>query len=502
MVTVTRPPGTPYVKGDQLVSTSPFSGGEVGRFQVAGEPGVARALAAARPAGRWWHDLGFHGRRVRIRRFVALLARQAREIADLIHAETGKPAVDALLEIFAAAEHTAAAARNARRVLGPRRVPANPTQPEFAARLEYRPYGVVGVIGPWNYPVFTPLGSIGCALAAGNAVIFKPSEYSPAVGERIGSIFATAVPEAPVLQVIHGDGQTGAALCRSGVDKIAFTGSTATAKAVMAACADTLTPVVLECGGKDAAIVAADADLASAAASCVWGGMSNAGQTCVGIERIYVVDAVATEFVSLLVERARRLTVGPAPDADIGPITMPSQIAVIKRHIEDAIARGARAVIGGAEAVDPPFVRPTILVDVPDDALAMREETFGPTLAVRRTADVAEALRLANAGAYGLGAAVFSRASGAEIAELTRCGMTAVNSALSFTGVPSLPFGGVGASGFGRVHGDDGLREFAWAKSIARRRFRSPLPMLTFDRGPKAAERLERLLLLRYGRSR
>jgi succinate-semialdehyde dehydrogenase / glutarate-semialdehyde dehydrogenase len=286
------------------------------------------------------------------------------------------------------------------------------------------------------------------------------------------------------------------------VHKIAFTGSTATGKKVMAACAETLTPVLVECGGKDAMIVDADANLDAAAEACVWGGLTNAGQTCVGIERVYVAHHVYDRFLGKVLDRAARLKVGDTPDADLGPITMPSQINVIRRHIEDALARGGRAVLGGAEAVQPPYVKPTILVDVPEDAAAVREETFGPTLTVTRVRDADEAVMLANASGYGLGGAVFSRRRGLELARRMRTGMTSVNSVLTFAGMPALPFGGVGESGFGRIHGDDGLREFTRAKSIVKRRAPSALAAMTFDRTPRTMARIVGLVRALHGRSR
>src|SRR5258705_7730690 len=217
------------------------------------------------------------------------------------------------------------------------------------------------------------MGSIAYALAAGNAVVFKPSEYTPAVGRWYTERFAEVVPEQPVLQIVYGAGESGEHLVRSGVDKVAFTGSPRTAKKIMAACADTLTPVLIEGGGKDAMIVDTDADLDPAAASCVWGAMTNAGQTCVGIERVYVAAGVYDAFVAKVVERAAKVRVGAEPDADIGPITMPAQLDIIRRHIDDALARGGRALVGGRDAVQPPFVHPTVLVDVPEDADAVRE---------------------------------------------------------------------------------------------------------------------------------
>jgi succinate-semialdehyde dehydrogenase/glutarate-semialdehyde dehydrogenase len=384
-------------------------------------------------------------------------------------------------------------------VLRERKVKSSRLQLEFTSRVEYQPHGVVGVIGPWNYPVFTPLGSIAYALAAGNAVVYKPSEYTPAVGQWLVDLFAEVVPEHPVLQIAHGLGDTGAALCRSGVDKVAFTGSTATGKRVMAACAESLTPVLVECGGKDAMIVDRDADVRAAVEAALWGGVYNAGQTCVGIERVYVHQAVADPFIRELVASARKLTVGD----DVGPITMPSQVEIIRRHIDDAVQAGATVALGGPDAVQPPYVHPTILVDVPETSTAVTEETFGPVLVVNRVRDTDEAIERANAVSYGLGGAVFSKrkAHALELARRMRSGMTAINSALSFAGTPSVPFGGVGESGFGRVHGDDGLREFARPKSITVRRARSVLPLTTFRRDPAAtAKRLVKIIKLVHGR--
>ncbi|MEH0845449.1 aldehyde dehydrogenase family protein [Micromonospora sp. CPCC 205711] len=498
-MTAVHVPGTPVIEDGRLVSTSPATGAEAGRLPVATPADVTRTVERARQAGAWWAGLGFTGRRERLLRWRGVLARRIEELAQLVHVEGGKPVADAIVEILTAIEHVDWAARNARRVLGPRRVRSRLILAEFAGHLEYQPYGVIGVIGPWNYPVFTPIGSTAYALAAGNAVVLKPSEYTPAVGQWLVDSFAEVVPEQPVLTAVHGLGDVGAALCRSGVDKVAFTGSTATARKVMAACAESLTPVLLEAGGKDAMIVDADADLDGAAEACVWGALTNAGQTCIGIERVYAVDPVFDAFVDKVVARAGRLTVG-AEGSDIGPITMPAQLDVIRRHIDDAVAAGGRAVLGGAEAVRPPYVHPTVLVDVPESSAAVREETFGPTLTINRVRDADEAVRRANALSYGLGGSVFGRKHAVAIARQLRSGMASVNSALTFAGMSTLPFGGVGDSGFGRIHGEDGLREFGRAKAITRRRARSLLPSMTFERTPADVARLVKAAKLMYGR--
>ena len=497
MTTVDSPPAAGV---ETFESLDPATGEPVGRFPVHDGAAVRAAVERARPAAEWWWGLGWAGRAARLADWRRVLAGRLAEIGELVHREGGKPVDDALIELAAVLEHLDWAARHAEKVLGRRKVRTGVLLANHAATLEYQPHGVVGVIGPWNYPVLTPMGSIAYALAAGNAVVFKPSEFTPAVGSWLVATFAEVVPEQPVLQLVTGLGATGAALCRAGVDKIAFTGSTATGKAVMAACAETLTPVVIECGGKDAMVVDADADVSAAADAALWGGLSNGGQTCVGVERVYVVDAVHDAFLAALTERARELRPGADREASYGPLTVPAQLDVVRRHIEDALARGGRAVVGGPESVRPPYVEPVILADVPEDSLAVQEETFGPTLTVTRVSDVDDAVRRANGTRYGLAAAVFSKSRGEEIARRIRSGMASVNSVVSFAGVAALPFGGVGDSGFGRVHGEDGLREFARSKAITRQRFPAPVDVTTFRRKKGATKRLATILQLVYGR--
>src|SRR5690606_34393034 len=268
--------GVPVVVDGQLISTNPATGAEVGRFPVADVDAVAEAVRRARAAQVWWRDLGFAGRKKRLLRWRSLMTARLDELIELMHAESGKTRADALVEHAPALSHVGWSARTARRVLRTGRVRGTPVLPEFSAFVAYQPYGVIGVIGPWNYPINTPMGSIAYALAAGNAVVFKPSEYTPAVGQWYVDRFAEIVPEHPVLQIVFGLGETGAHLFRSGVDKVAFTGSPRTARKIMAACAETLTPVLIEGGGKDAMIVDVDADLDAAADAAVWGGMTNA----------------------------------------------------------------------------------------------------------------------------------------------------------------------------------------------------------------------------------
>ncbi|MEN3298994.1 aldehyde dehydrogenase family protein, partial [Pseudonocardia sp.] len=349
---------------------------------------------------------------------------------------------------------------------------------------------------PWNVPMIVLTAQVAPALVAGNTVVAKPAPTTPLTTLKFGELCAQILPPG-VVNIIVDQNDLGTALTgHPDVAKVAFTGSTATGKKIMAACADTLTPVLIECGGKDALIVAADADLEAAADATVWGGMSNAGQTCVGVERVYAVESVAEEFTAKVVEKARAVRTG----TEIGPMTMSSQTEVVRRHVADALARGGRAVVGGAGSVKPPFVEPVVIVDVPEDSSAVTEETFGPLIVINRVPDVDEAVRRANGTGYGLGATVFSAKDGDAIAARLRCGMVAVNGVISFAGIPALPFGGVGDSGFGRIHGEDGLREFTRPQAVARQRFPLPIAVTSFRRTSGGMKALLGLVKVLRGR--
>ncbi len=485
---------------ETLTSLAPATGEVVATFPVQGEGEVREAVQRARRAAQWWgQELTAAERRRRLRAFTGVLARRRDELLDLISRENGKPRVDALIEHTLVLGHLDWASRNASRVMKPRRVKGSMMLANVTPILEYQPLGVIGVIGPWNYPLFTPMGSIAYALAAGNAVVFKPSEYTPAVGAWLADAFREVVPEHPVFQVVTGYGATGAALCGAGVDKIAFTGSAPTGRKIMAKCAETLTPVLLELGGKDAMLVDSDADVAAAARAAFWGACSNAGQTCIGVERVYAVDAVYDRFVDELTAIAKEIKSG-GDSPVIGPMTMPSQVDVVRRHVDEALAAGARAIIGGPESIRPPYIDPIVLVDVPEDAAVIREETFGPVLPVARARDLDEAVDKANRSNYGLGASVYGGKRAYEAARRIRAGMASVNSVLAFAGFPSLPFGGVGESGFGRIHGEDGIREFTRPKAIARQRFSTPAEMMSFSRPPWLPRLVERIDNARYRR--
>jgi succinate-semialdehyde dehydrogenase/glutarate-semialdehyde dehydrogenase len=468
----------------EVITLDQATGQELARYAVDGKEEAAVSVASARSAAASWWDLGFEGRSRRLRAWRREIARSGEEVAALIHAENGKSIEDARAEVLAVLTHLQFVIANAERLLGRRDIPTPPTTPNQRAWIEHLPYGVVAVIGPWNFPLATPGAIVIHALAAGNAVVLKPSHITPGVGRWLVDAFNAAIPDCPhVLQSLIGFAATGQALIEAGVDKVAFTGSVRSGKAVAAQCAITLTPMLLELGGKDGAIVAEDADLDEAAKHIVWGALQNAGLGCISLEVAYVVGPVHDAFVEKVNTLARQVRSGSDDEALIGPIPLASQIPIIQHHIEDALKRGATAPVGGPQALDHGrYVQPTILTGVPLNALARTEETFGPTLAVVKVADIEEAIALINSGPYGLGSSVFSREYGEAIARRLRVGMTSINDALMFSQNVALPFGGRGDSGYGRKHGEDGLREFAYPHAFTEKTGPAGVPTSSFDR--------------------
>ena len=490
------PPPAPAPKAEMLRSTSPIDGALLGEVPVHGEAEVQAAVARAQTAAASWATKSYRERGDELVRWRRALADNVEELAELVHRENGKTRLEATSEIFMALSHLDHAASRAEKALAPERVSGG-LLANYRCTVSYHPLGVIGVIGPWNYPVFTPMGSIAYALAAGNAVVFKPSELTPLIGVKLVELAAACFSVPDLLQIVTGAGPTGAALCRAGVDKLAFTGSTATGKRVMAACAESLTPVLMELGGKDPMIVAEDADLAKAVDAAVFGALANTGQACISIERVYVVEPLYERFVALVVVEVRKLRVG-GDDGHLGAMTSPAQVAIVREHLEDAKARGARILTGGADAIVGNFIQPTVVVDVTDEMLVIKDETFGPVLPIMKVASVEEALRRANGTRFGLGSAIFGRRA-RELADRIKAGMTSVNSVLSFAAIASLPFGGVGDSGFGRIHGDHGLREFTRTKATAEERIALPMNLMSFKLPINMAAKLSGTVRQLYG---
>jgi acyl-CoA reductase-like NAD-dependent aldehyde dehydrogenase len=469
---------------ERLQSYNPATGESIGSVPIMTQAEVDAAVARARTAANVWSTRSFKARTEELTAFRIAIANAADELAELLHLENGKPLLESYVEVMMALSHVKHAAAIAEEAMHPKKVGAG-VLANFRATISYFPLGVIGVIGPWNYPLFTPMGSIAYALAAGNAVVWKPSELTPLIALEIEKIAKKTFALPDLLQVVTGAGTTGAALAKSAIDKVAFTGSAATGKRVMMAAAERLTPVLLELGGKDPMIVDTDADIEKAAEAAVYGGLTNCGQACVSVERVYVAEPIYNKFVDEVVKQVRELKVG-GDDGHIGAMTSPAQVAIVKEHLEDAIKKGAKVLTGGPDAISGSYIQPTVLTDVDHDMKVMSEETFGPVIPIAKVKTVDEAIKLANDSKYGLGSTVFAGKRARSIADRIRAGMTSVNSVVAFAGIPSLPFGGIGDSGFGRIHGEEGIREFTRIKSTAEQVVALPINMMSF-RQPKNA---------------
>ena len=464
-----------------ITVTNPASGAVVGEVPDATADDVAKVVDRARQAQPAWEALGVEDR-VRVLRAVrrAFVRRRA-ELREVLVAESGKPWEDAqagLVLTLAMLTHWERDAADA--------VADTPLDAGGLwglgrrAKEVHRPHGVVGVIGPWNFPVALTFGDAVAALAAGNTVVLKPSEVTPLSTVWVGEMFAEVARAAgapdDVVQVVTGTGPAGAALVDS-VDMVQFTGSVRTGQVIAHACVDRNVPYSLELGGKDPWIVCEDADIPRAALAAAHYGLYNGGQVCMSAERIYVADAVHDEFVEALVEAVARLRTTPASgpgSADIAPLIDPRQGTIVADHIRDALDKGATAHTGGLPT-DPVRPAPTVLTDVDHSMACMTEETFGPTLPVMRVHDEEQAIRLANDSAFGLTASVWTRdvARGEAIARRLRVGTANVNDSQMHAAMADLPMGGVGASGTGARNGLRGIRKYQQSTVVVTNR--SPL---------------------------
>lgn len=458
-----------------LESRDPNTGAVWREFEPASRADIEAAVAAARKAQAIWGEVPLRDRAAALGRVRREIYARRELLASTLERESGKPPFEALFEVIVAADSAAWAASHAPRALRPRRF-----QPRHAAMLRktveirWEPYGVVGVIAPWNYPLLLAGAPLFASLVAGNAVVLKPSEMTPSCGIELAEAIRAAGLPSGLVQCVLGGGATGSQLIESGIDRLFFTGSEATGRKVAAACGERLIPVSLELGGSDPAIVLEDADPATAAAGIVWGRFSNAGQTCVATKRVFAVDSIHDRLVEELVRAVAALRIGGGSDRDVSPLIRTSQSELLAAQRRDALDRGARSAIRTEPRVPSASAAAAeILVDVNPSMRVMREETFGPLLPVVRVRSAEEAVEMANATTYGLSASIWTgdRRRGLELARRVHAGTVMVNDVISEAAMADVPHGGVKASGIGRMHGLMGLTEAAQSKAIVIDRF-------------------------------
>ena len=468
--------GGAAVANEQIEVMNPATGGLIGSVAVDSPEAVADTVARVRGNQAEWEAIGIEGRYHWLGQLRDWMLDNSELIADTMQAETGKVRADISLDLVYVNDLINFYGTKAAQFIGDETV--RPHSPLVAAKklvIQYRPFPVVGVISPWNFPLAMALGDSIPALQAGAAVVAKPSEFTPLSLIEVVKAWKQEIGAPDVFDCVLGGGEAGAALIDN-VDYIQFTGSDRTGRKVMGRAAETLTPVSLELGGKDPMIVLSDADLDRAANAAAWGGMMNSGQICMSVERIYVEEPAYDEFVNKLTAEVGRLRQGADDDGepkDVGAMTSPRQIEIVADHVDDALASGARALTGGKRAAGPgDFFEPTVLVDVDHSMKVMRDETFGPVVGVMKVRDSEEAVAMANDSRYGLSGAVFGERERAEqVARRVECGAVNVNDVLVNYFATEVPMGGWKQSGIGSRHGEGGIKKYCRSESLVITRF-------------------------------
>ncbi|WP_433564521.1 aldehyde dehydrogenase family protein [Nocardia sp. CA-151230] len=472
-----------------LTSFDPRTGEVVGEYASMGAGELTRTVRSARSAEQWWAALGFDARKRWLLDWKRSLARGTRDLVELISSETGKPRIDAAIEVTLAVEHLDWVARHAEKTLGRTTRLGTALRREAAGTVGYLPLGVVGVLGPWQNPVLTPMNSIAGAMASGNAVVFKPSELTPGVGAWLADTWNHLAPNQPVLQVVTGDSGTAAALCRARVDKLAYAGSGAGAREVATLAAQASTPLLVEQGGRGSMVVQVDAKLDTAAAAAVYGAMANSGQQPAGVQCVYVADSVYEPFLELVADQARRLRPGADRRASYGPMILDAQIDVVRRQVRDAVTRGARLVVGSLESIREPYIEPIVLTEVPEVSTAVTGDAVGPVLVVNRVSTMDEAADRVNAAERPRAVSVFTRdtRSVPDFAARLRSELITVNAAPVY-----------GVNGPGRIRDPRTLREFARPQTITEKHPPDQITSGTFEKHPRRLRVARALFRMRH----
>jgi acyl-CoA reductase-like NAD-dependent aldehyde dehydrogenase len=490
------------VSSESITVRNPATLAQVAELPVTSAAEVAAAAARARKAQSVWQAKSFAERAKLLYRFRDLLIDEQERLVDIVTSESGKPRAEVYgNELFYVCDVIGFWAKNAEKFLRPRRIRPHLFMFKTKKVLStHYPLGVIGIISPWNFPLVLTAGDAVPALMAGNAVLIKPSELTPLTALFVAELAQKAGFPADLLQTVIGAAETAQALIDN-VDMIAFTGSVEVGKLVAQHAAERLVPVSLELGGKDPAIVLKDADMERAANACVWGALMNSGQVCTSIERIYVEEPAYETFVAKVVERVRALRQGAShEEVELGSMSSEEQFKKVTAQVDEAIAKGAKALTGGR--ANPRFsgffYEPTVLVDVTHDMAVAREETFGPVIPIIKVRDADEALRMANDSRYGLDACIFTRdkQTAAWMTDRLHTGTVCINDGLVNYIIPDTPMGGVKDSGFSRRHGAEGIRKYCQQKTVVMDRFGLKSDFPWFPASRKKTEQMRRLISL------
>lgn len=493
-----------------IISRNPVTGEELGRVRQLSLAETPDVMARARAIQPQWAKMSLDARMAIVKKIRDLVFERHQELVDLLCAELGKIPHEARFEILQQLVTINYTLSKIKKLMKTKK-PLVWQLPYRVHTIERRPHGVVLLIAPWNFPVVLCLDTAIPALLSGNAVIYKPSEFTSQVGEFLAKIILDAGVPDGVFQIVQGYGETGAALIEQRPDKISFTGSVATGRKIGAKAGELLIPTTLELGGKDAAIVLADADLNRAARGIVWAGMLHAGQMCMSVERVLVIDSVADELIALMREVVRENVKPGTPDdpsATYGPITLEKQMTVIQAQIAQAEARGAtiyrdKILDTKLDTLGAHYMAPIILTDVPLDADVWTTETFGPVIVVKRVKDEAEAIQLANDSDYGLTASIWTenRQRGLKLARQLHVGNVGVNDHVTSSSDPHLPWGGVKDTGMGRIRSEEGILSFSVPVAITYDRFRFPIDLFWYPYNRAKKSVVKRLFYLWFGRT-
>ncbi|MBL7052389.1 MAG: aldehyde dehydrogenase family protein [Candidatus Marinimicrobia bacterium] len=489
------------ITNQEMKCYNPATGKHLENVPISTSKQIEETFLKSKSAAKSFNLSTISQRKTLMNRFRKAIVNRMDDFIQTICSETGKKQFEAMLEVMISADLMKNQSKHAKKALASeKRSPG--IYLHKRGKVEHRPFGVAGIISPWNYPLILTISPVAEALLAGNTVVLKPSEQTPLTSILLKKIFDSIADNPDIFQILPGAAETGKAIVESKyADIICFTGSTAIGKIIAQSCGERLKPCILELGGKDAMIVLEDANLKRAAKACIWGGFSNAGQTCISIERVYVCESVFERFVELLKKEMANLTCGPNPENRVGAMTMKSGLAKVKAQIQEAESKGC-AIYSIPQLEDATrFIPPTLVFDPPEDLEICSDETFGPVISIHKVEDEKEAIERTNQSQYGLAANIFTKNKrrGRKIASKIQAGMICINDALIGYALAELPFGGMKDSGIGRVHGLEGLKAFSQQVSIVENRITLGKEFWWYDLSEKFHGTMKKIIRFWYG---